>query len=261
MRDSELENKFWNWIRGFLLVGGALVLSGYVAGSLKNHNHTSAAGDGGQLSNLRTTGVDSHGTDPIQVTSMTATGQLVFGTGVTNAITFPDSTIQTTAGVASGNAAILANANTFTNSGAGANTFNTGVTIGDTGQVNPPEMFISAKSIDGAAETGPCVGVLQMSGSGGGGFVVWTSTTAGAQPQKAAVLISGTCNPGSVCQFQTMGAAQIPFDAGAPALGNLWAITTTRCKGQALGAANAGKEGYVMSAGAGNTTQWVWINE
>lgn len=70
----ELRKPLKALVFGLLCASGAILAHAYEAGILKNHNHTSAIGDGGQLSNLTVNGT-LYSTGASSATTVTATAQ------------------------------------------------------------------------------------------------------------------------------------------------------------------------------------------
>lgn len=220
------KRQIWPWIVVSLL------FSGYVAGTLKPHNHTSAAGDGGLLSTLSVSGQ----------TKVSSGTFIMDGNNGGGTIQFGDGTQQSSAGSA------LSGANTFT----GNNTFagNMIYTGAAGAAVSLNQIWtINATSFDGATQSSGCVVAIFVNPTKGNNAssnnLVFSSTTSVAAGPLIGVL-TGSCAPGAVCPVAVHGLMRIQATA-SQGVNSSMVTTGTRCSVQAS-ALNVQGSGVIMAS-------------
>lgn len=126
--------------------------------------------------------------------------------------------------------------------GSGGATINN-VTLGDAGQVNKPQMYVYALSVDGANEATGCLGILGESASNA---LVWTSTTTASAVGRQGVT-SGACNAGAICLIAISGQILVT-ETGATTKGDQVLTSTTRCQGTQTAGVGTNSMGYILKA-------------
>lgn len=151
--------------------------------------------------------------------------------------------------VLSGNGSLTGNNDWYgTNNFHNSVTVSSGVILGDINQANKPQFHVYAKSIDGANQSGGCLGIV---GENSSSQLTWTSTTTSSAVGKQGITV-GSCNAGSVCEI-AVGGQVLVTETGATTFGDQVITTATRCQGSQTVGVGTNSMGYILRAigGAG----------
>ena len=112
------------------------------------------------------------------------------------------------------------------------------------------------KSCDGANQTDACAGVFITTGTSGGAFMCWTSTTTTGLTLDG--ILDGACNTGSICKVVVKGPYWTQSNNGLNIAANPGvAISGTRCQVQGSSSLQIGK---FLNSDDGANKAWVYLH-